>query len=1607
MPEYKPNENKSSEFKKQGRKQFNMLSGSTTKSKFEGSCEELANCIFDCEDSKQSGSFEATMDLLANYVGAKYEHGGEIRNLIKNLAPIIIPEPADLPTVPAPTATQTKIWELKIAAYVKKEDKIADNVRKLYSLVWGQCTDYMKSKLETVSTFQNISDTQDALGLLKEIKGFTYKFENEKYPAQSLVEATDKLHRLFQGKEMTNSQFLEKFKSMVAVIEHYGGSVGMHPKIEQHEIASITKTPWDSSTTYADDIILAAEIAAKERVLACMFLNRADKTRYGDMVIELHNDYVKGKDSYPSTMRAAFTMLTNWRPKYESRPSAVQNGSSFNQEAGKNGNIHCWGCGKEGIVMSECTNELCIKKWKAKQDRRSNTTGAGQQHLNIGQNDVFEFKETNEIIESEYNGFSFHQGKRIGDTLILLDNQSTHSTFYEKDLVTNIREASHSMTMFTNGGSIVYHQIADLPGYGTVWFNSSGIANIVSLAEAESRGHTISYVQGCFKVINGSTGRVTEFKRTPEGLFAHKVTRKGIVLVQTVKENESLFTQRQVAMAKEAQCLYEMIGRPSTKDFIAIIKNNLLPNATVSAQDIVRCEAIYGKDLGALQGKTTRGRPQHVTTDYVNIPPDILLHHRKITLAADIMFVGGISFLITTSRNIQFTTVEKVECKKETVLVKGIMKVVNLYQRRGFIVNICLMDNEFEKMRAPLLEKGVALNICGPNEHVPEIERKIRTVKERVRGVITTLPFKSLPAILIVHAVIFSVMWLNFFPPSGGVSPTLSPQCIVTGLHVDCNKHCRIPFGAYAQVHAEPDPSNNAMVSRTVGGISLGPTGNIQGTYRFLSILSGKQIQARSFTPLPMPLDVIEKVESFAPSGNQEIEFGDRNGDADKSAWQEEEENDEEYFDTNEYMYEDENDISLHADSIDEEEVQDIENDGNVIDSKRLHPETVEETTVIEPEDQVSIDKEDGNSADFPIEIDQHEENLQNQGVLIQDPGVDSTQEPGVESTEDPNDAHMTSDRIHSVTRSGRQIKTPRDLFDSYSLHQTISPSTQTPSVCQTFGGEIGGKRNESPGHDAILHYAFTQYSLKQGLRKFPTAAKDATIAEMKQLHEMNVFQPVHRSSLTRQEIQQTLGSLIFIKEKRCGRIKARACADGRRQRFLYDKHEASSPTVKTESVILTSVIDAAEEREVAVYDIPGAFLHAELPDIVHMKVTGDLARLLIHVAPDVYARFKIMENEKDVIYLRLTRALYGCILSALQFWKHLSTNLLSNGYVLNKYDPCVANKEIDGSQMTIVWHVDDLKISHKKGEVIEKEVKWLETIYGPLVGSRGNHHTYLGMDLTFGPKKELTITMIPYLQEIIDEFPDDLGKSVSTPAANHLFEVAKDAVQLSPERAVIFHHTVAKVLWAALRARPDLLTALSFLTSRVKSPDEDDYKKLIRMLSYLKNTINLPLVLSADGSHVIKWWADASFAVRGDLKSQTGASMSLGKGGVYNMSRKQKSNTTSSTEAELVGADDVMPQMIWTRHFLLEQGVEVSQNILFQDNKSAILLETNGQASSSRRTRHINIRFFFIKDRISSKELELQYCPTDQMVGDFFTKPLQGSKFFFFRQIIMGEEVE
>jgi len=146
-------------------------------------------------------------------------------------------------------------------------------------------------------------------------------------------------------------------------------------------------------------------------------------------------------------------------------------------------------------------------------------------------------------------------------------------------------------------------------------------------------------------------------------------------------------------------------------------------------------------------------------------------------------------------------------------------------------------------------------------------------------------------------------------------------------------------------------------------------------------------------------------------------------------------------------------------------------------------------------------------------------------------------------------------------------------------------------------------------------------------------------------------------------------------------------------------------------------------------------------------------------------------------------------------------------------------------------------------------------------------------------------------------------------------------------------------------------------------------------------------LILSADNLHVIKWYVDSAFAIHPDFKSHTGAVMTYGGGMAQSISRKQKLNTRSSTEAELVGADDVAIMILWTKLFMEAQGYEIDKNILYQDNKSTILLENNGKRSSSKRTRPLNIRYFFLTDQIEKGNLHIEYCPTTEMIGDYMSE--------------------
>jgi hypothetical protein len=171
-------------------------------------------------------------------------------------------------------------------------------------------------------------------------------------------------------------------------------------------------------------------------------------------------------------------------------------------------------------------------------------------------------------------------------------------------------------------------------------------------------------------------------------------------------------------------------------------------------------------------------------------------------------------------------------------LAAGITRMMDLYAHGGFQVGTVLMNNEFKKLRnlVPIL----TVNTTAAKEHVPEVERKIRLIKERGRGIPNTLPFKRMPRLMLIELVYHVILWLNAFPEKSRVSDTLSPREIVYRHKLDFTKHCKSPFGMYCEVYDEPTPTNT-MVTCLTPAIVLGPTGNLQGTYKFFQLSNRKE----------------------------------------------------------------------------------------------------------------------------------------------------------------------------------------------------------------------------------------------------------------------------------------------------------------------------------------------------------------------------------------------------------------------------------------------------------------------------------------------------------------------------------------------------------------------------------------------------------------------------------------------------------------------------------------------------------------------------------------------------------------------------------------------
>ena len=751
--------------------------------------------------------------------------------------------------------------------------------------------------------------------------------------------------------------------------------------------------------------------------------------------------------------------------------------------------------------------------------------------------------------------FSFYQTNgKIPRTWVLRDSQSTVDIFCNPHLLKNIQRTPEGMRIHCNAGSCLTNLIGDLPGYGTVWYDPNVIANILSLRRVRYRYH-ISYDSSLRKfVVTKPSGKEFMFQESDGGLHYLDTTHQQdqqqqghVFSVNTVKDNRKNFMNNDYLWAVRAQELQAMVGRPSDKDFIRILKTSSLPNCPVTPRDVLIANELFGPNVGSLKGKTTRRAPPIVDLPMSVDLTTILKHYGEVTLCVEFLYVNKVPLLVTLSQNIKFGTMEAVADRKEATILKCIKGVVTLYRKAGFKVTTALMDGEFVPLCSGLMELGLRLNETSRDEHVGDIERCIQMVKERMRAIYNTLPFQKIPARLIIEMAKTAVFWLNTFPAAGGASQQMSPRTIVMGQQVDYKRHCRFQFCEYAQTHEE---HNNSMNPRTIGAIALRPVGNGQGSFYFMSITTGRVLNRQHATALPMPDEVIDKIHRMTrqQQTNPGLVFADRNLNPDDY---DDDEDDETYHDDNNIDDEDEDGMSY-----DEEEDDDMHEDAD-LEGAQDAPDEDDDDASVNRDEAPGPPGEENDAAAAPPAIEDNDNN--NYDDNNDNKAVETNAQQPMEAGQPDNLAHQDDAddeddplEIPGVDDETIDPETP-GVGENGEEMEEEELMNQPPTVSPQRKGRGGGRYNlrNTRGRDYDHRYAgddfiidnvamtmhgtsevleTPQMSLKAGLRTFGNDGVRAVEKEMRQLHDRGVMIPVQRESLTSEQRKEALAYLMFLK---------------------------------------------------------------------------------------------------------------------------------------------------------------------------------------------------------------------------------------------------------------------------------------------------------------------------------------------------------------------------------------------------------------------------------------------------------------------------------------------
>ena len=541
----------------------------------------------------------------------------------------------------------------------------------------------------------------------------------------------------------------------------------------------------------------------------------------------------------------------------------------------------------------------------------------------------------------------------------------------------------------------------------------------------------------------------------------------------------------------------------------------------------------------------------------------------------------------------------------------------------------------------------------------------------------------------------------------------------------------------------------------------------------------------------------------------------------------------------------------------------------------------------------------------------------------------------------------------------------------------------------------------------ALMIQETSNMSIAQAKRAIQASQVDHAVAtELHNIVKRETWRLVKPSAMTLDERKKIIPSKLFLKLKlkangAIAKLKARLVAGGHRQ-HPDTFSRTSSPTIDTSHIFLALSIAATYGWDLATLDVPSAYLNADIPDIVHMRLDKDVSKVFV----DIFPQFKDLMDEKGSIIVQLLKALYG-LKQAGAAWNDNITDLLKRlGFTQSLVDKCWFYKGQGADATIVLLHVDDLLILTKDIRTRTALLKAMKEAYGEDCELHtGSIIEYLGMQIEriLNPSG-FKVWQPGYTSRSTENYTPD-SRTYSTPSTADFFDTLDDPNTVYPaEYAYEFQSHLATLLYLACHTRPDILKECVFLASHIMNPGPIARAKLNRLYGYLRATPDLGIFITG-GDLQLTVYTDASYAVHRNGRSHSALVISLGmdSGPVMVKSKAQPIVTTSSTEAEIQALFSGVQKVSSIYRILLEIGIHHGIPIrVLQDNISAITIAKGGEGYGGK-SRHMRVRYQYLCEMSEDGVITFVHCPTDRMIADLCTKPIGGNQFRYLRSKLLN----